>query len=59
MSYPSLSATEAEALRVRYAAVLDKPLYRRLLVPLLVLGALGYLVFCVFFFDVPRVIAEA
>ena len=55
----SLSATEMDALRSRYAAVLHKPLVARLMVPLAVVGAAAYLVFCFFFFNVPGVIADA
>lgn len=59
MASIEISPDEALALRARHAGVLHRPLYRRLMAPLLVLGAAAYLVFCLFFFNVAGVFANA
>lgn len=59
MSALALTAAEAAELRARHALVFHKPLHQRLFAPLLVAMTIAYTVFCVFFFDLPRVIAEA
>jgi len=53
------TAEETLALKARHPQVFQRSLPRRLLAPLGVIAVAAYLVFCVFFFEVPRVIAEA
>ncbi|WP_224701641.1 phosphonate ABC transporter, permease protein PhnE [Devosia aquimaris] len=55
----ALSAHAAAALRQRHAHVFHRPLGKRLLAPLMLLGTLAYLVFCFFFFNVPAVLDNA
>lgn len=55
----AVSRDEAEALKARHPSVFHRPLARRLMVPLLALSGLLYVVYCVFFFDLPRVLSEA
>ncbi|HEY9011753.1 MAG TPA: phosphonate ABC transporter, permease protein PhnE [Devosia sp.] len=54
-----VSADEAAALRRRHPEVFHRPLARRLVMPFALVGLAAYLVFCIFFFNVPSIIAEA
>ncbi len=59
MAAITVSAAEAAELRARHPAIFHRPPIEHLVAPLALLGTAAYLVFCVFFFNVPAVVATA
>ncbi len=59
MAIVHMTEDEIDGLRARHPQVFHKPLWRRLTAPLVAVATLAYLVFCVFFFDIPNVVSNA